>query len=303
MKRLMRTVGLAVVACAVLAGAAVAGSGKTPVRGARAASPGPGKPASAAPSSGASRAPNLYTQVNSGFLTARTGTQTRGLVSCPALTRPFGGGAFITSSSLFANINSSIPSGNGWLADVNNASGADTTFQVWVVCAKPPKHYQVVTTGPLLNPAGEITTGEVICPAGTVILGGGAYSSSASTSVNFLDTFPELNGWRVDMSNASSSDATNTAYAICSKRPLTWTTYTIINSAYVSNPVGTEAFAFTTCPPGTGVLSGGGIPSAAAPGINVNTTYPTGTGSWGYDENNASIYPDWISAYAICAGI
>ena len=55
--------------------------------------------------------PPGYTVATSGDITAPAGAQTHGFATCPSGTVPFGGGAFVSSSSLSVNINSSIPLG------------------------------------------------------------------------------------------------------------------------------------------------------------------------------------------------
>ena len=117
--------------------------------------------------------PAGYLIVNASF-SAATGVQTRGTVACPkkgSVARlPLGGGAQITSSSLDANINSSIPNGNTWIVDVNNNSGVTTTVVVYAVCAVPGKKYQVVTIS-VTNTAGQQNSVTATCPSGTKVLG------------------------------------------------------------------------------------------------------------------------------------
>src|SRR5262249_13897486 len=117
----------------------------------------------------AAAAPNAippgYTRVATGNLTAHPGTQTRGSVSCPAGTVPFGGSVFVFSTSLLANVNSSFPFLNGWAADVNNGSGSDMTFEVTVICGTRPKNYAVVETNPAANPSASHVSAVAKCPA------------------------------------------------------------------------------------------------------------------------------------------
>jgi hypothetical protein len=97
---------------------------------------------------GAADRPDLvdhYSVVTSALLTAENGEQSFGAATCPAATVVYGGGVLVTSDSLAANVNSSWPENDGeWAADVNNASGSATTFQVYAVCAKEPHQYSIV---------------------------------------------------------------------------------------------------------------------------------------------------------------
>src|SRR4051812_9192953 len=114
-------------ACLVtFAAAAGADAGKSPAMGMPAAAAAPGKTAAApALDAAAGLLPRGYTIVTTAGLSAPNGTQTRGVATCPGAKVPLGGGAFVTSFSTRANINSSFPSGRSWVADINNASGAD----------------------------------------------------------------------------------------------------------------------------------------------------------------------------------
>ena len=129
----------------------------------------------------------------------------------------FGGSVFVFSPSLLANVNSSFPSQNTWVADVNNGSPADMTFEVTAICGFQPKHYSIVQAPAVTNGSAAHTTALATCPAGSKPLGGGGLSSSSSTFVNVGSTFPQKNGWRVDENNASAGSASLTAFAICGK--------------------------------------------------------------------------------------
>jgi hypothetical protein len=64
------------------------------------------------------------------------GVQTVAQVTCPTNTVPLGGGGISSSLATSVNINSSIPTSNGWLVDENNGSPSDATITAYVVCAK-----------------------------------------------------------------------------------------------------------------------------------------------------------------------
>ncbi len=246
--------------------------------------------------------PAGYLVVSATF-SAANGVQTEGSVACPkkgtATRLPQGGGAVIGSSSLGANINTSLPNGNAWIVDVNNNSGAATTFVVYAVCAIPSKKYQVVTSSSVPNPAGLQTSATVVCPSGTKVLGGGGFSSSGNLAVNVNTSIPIANGWRVDENNASVLDAALTAYAVCSAQAKA-AHYGITIGTQVTNAAGTETHAEVLCPSGRSALGGGGFSGSSSTSVNMNSTSPI-AGGWSVYENNASASDTTITPYVVCA--
>src|SRR5438876_971828 len=112
-------VGTAAFAVCVVAGSGIAVA-KSPSPG-RPASPGAGKvPSALQRPEHTSAIPRRYRIVNSGTLGAPNGFQTHGAKTCPARTVVWGGGVWISSAALGANVNSSYPVNNGWAGDVNN---------------------------------------------------------------------------------------------------------------------------------------------------------------------------------------
>ncbi len=295
-----RCLALALAACALGAAGAAADPGKSPQPGVPGGTATPGKAGpAAAPATPAGKVPKGYTVVSSGFFNANTGTQTRGTVACPAGLVPFGGGVYISGSSLNVNANSTFPSGAGWVADVNNVSGAVATFQVWAACATAPKKYQVVAAGPFTSPANGQSAGAVSCPAKTVVLGGGSLSASGSVAVNINSTFPTATGWRTDQNTNTSTASTFTVYAICAKAPKG---YVLLQGGAVSNPANSQTRAAIGCPVRTVPLSGGAFSSSTSAAVDLNTTNPVSGGWQVYENNTALINGVTISALVICAG-
>ena len=237
-------------------------------------------------------------KIVTGSFTATAGTQTRGIVTCPGTKVPAGGGGVIISSDLNANINSSFPSGQSWIVDVNNATNLETGFTVNVICIANNGDYQTVTNS-ATNPAGSQTELTATCPTGKVPLGGGALSDSANTAVNINSDFPQGRGWRVDMNNNMLSDTTYTVVAVCRKKP---TGYSVNNSGVISNPANTETHGTEACP-GTSVAIGGGeLSGSASVLVNQNSSYNLSNTGWQTYENNASTTPTSLTTYAVCAG-
>ncbi len=158
-----------------------------------------------------------YTMVEVSGIPNPAGSQSSGFVACPAGTRVLGGGGLSVSGDLAANINDSYPTANGWHADVNNGSGSATTFNVYAVCSRYSltRGYMVVAGAAVDNPPGSQGLADAICPTGYSPLGGGASSSTSSTSVNMNTTNPFTNGWQVYENNGSGGDASLTPYVIC----------------------------------------------------------------------------------------
>jgi hypothetical protein len=247
--------------------------------------------------------PSGYLIVSAGF-SAPNGQETGHSVACPAtkkgVTRePLGGGVLIASNSLSANVNSSYPSGTSWSGFVNNNSGADISFTVYAICAKPHKHYQVVGAS-IDNPPGTKTTGFAACPHGTTVTGGGAISSSVALGVNINTSVPYTDGWRVDANNAGAGSNTLTTYVVCSAGWDDRTGWVVVSGTHELNSAGTETEASVLCPSGRSVLGGGGFSDGGSTAVNMNATHPF-TGGWTVFENNASASDQTITAYAICA--
>jgi hypothetical protein len=284
-----------------VASAAAADGSKSPHLGAPAGAPASGKteaPAAGAPL--ATKLPPGYTVVRSGQLVAVSGQQTRGVVTCPAGLVPLGGGVSIVSFSTLANVNSSFPRDNGWVGDVNNGSGATTTFEVRVVCALAPKNYSVVIGNGVSNQSASHVTAIAACPRGAKPLGGGGLSNAGLVFVNMGSDAPSGRGWLVRENNASGFDAIVTAFAVCGKikgyQLVTGTTQTI--SAF------SQGLAFADCPAPKVPIGGGVDSNTASVGVNINTTNTEDPVSeWESFINDAAGIDVAATPYAICAGV
>lgn len=262
------------------------------------------------PSPDASMRPPSYLIVESLNLTAPAGQQTFGSVNCPPNAAgkpryPYGGGVTINSTSLSVNINSSFPDGTSWGAYVNNASGGDTTFDVWAACALQKLEYTVVTVTGVVNHAGSQDIGIANCPVGTKILGGGVVSWSQDLGVNMFSSFPVRItswGWYVVMNNASNFDTKFDVEAVCSRYPkIAYTT----SYGASSSPAGTQTFGSATCLSPTVPIGGGIEAYAGFPGylsVNASSTWPMPRSGWGVRQNNGSGTDTHFGIYAICAG-
>jgi hypothetical protein len=217
------------------------------------------------------------------------GFQSRALARCPKGKVPLGGGAFILSNSTRASINSSFPSGRDWVADVNNASGLDTTFTVTAICGVKPAGYAIATAS-APNPSGTQVSAQAICPAGTLPLGGGGLSSSGQTFVNLNSSIPFGNRWRADVNNGSGADADFTALAVCG----TLKGYTTVTGPPETNQANTQSLAQAS--------GGGAFSDSTSIGVNINTTHPGERNGWDSFENNATALDAHVRTVVACAG-
>jgi hypothetical protein len=275
-----------------------------------------GTAAPAAASPARSVGPSAITRIKhykleESYFTVNSGEQAEGSVSCPAGEVVLGGGAYVDSSSLQANINSSWPeSATTWGAAVNDASNSGATFSVEVVCGDQPAHYSIVESAGVDNPAGSDTGAYAYCPKNVPILGGGTFASSLDTSVNMASSFPEQllyptkYLWQGDVNNGSSADDTVNAYAVCGK----FVGYSYQTGQEGASPAGQQSDISWACPEGS-MITGGGVEviyNAITGGLLVNTsgTFPDNdlTSGWVNVVNNASsnaaegVYP-----YVLCA--
>ncbi len=81
-------------------------------------------------------APLAPQAVSAATITNPNGTQSFGSVQCPAGSLRTGGGVFGSAGFIGGQqtVNSSYPSGNGWAAYMNNATGFTESFIVYAVC-------------------------------------------------------------------------------------------------------------------------------------------------------------------------
>jgi hypothetical protein len=165
-----------------------------------------------------------------------------------------------------------------------------------------PPGYAVVTSAPIANPPQGQSLGAVTCPVGTVVLGGGARSSSTSTAVNISSSFPESKTtWSVTMNNAGSahSGATFVVYAVCAKRPKQ---YVIVSGSTFIEP-NSLSFQSANCPARSELLGGGADPNSTDLGVNISGEGPNLElvyGGWFVAMGNSGTEQVITTAYAIC---
>jgi hypothetical protein len=246
--------------------------------------------------SAAPKPPRGYALVTSSTFLAPTGQQTRGAVTCPRGRVPLSGSAAIDSLDPFTSVNGSFPQGRQWVADVDNFSDNDVTFEVEAVCARPPTGYSVVN-GPLApSPGGTQASSEAECPPGTKPLGGGVATSSNGLDSNINSTIPDGESWFVKMSN-SGGDAVNfSVRAVCG----TLAGYTVVFGSGVVNPADTSSLSSASCPAPTVPIGGGAASNALSVSVNIGGMGPSGSDFVSSMHNASGV--DFISStYALCA--
>jgi hypothetical protein len=246
----------------------------------------------------ASANPPGYLVVESSVISALSGVQTHGSVTCPGTEQPVGGGVFVQSSSTAVNINSSYPSGSSGEADVNNASDSPTVFRVYAECLAHSSSYRVFSQTATAVNGGQSSSGAP-CPLRKTLLGGGALSNSLNTAVNINSSLPSGRYWRADINNASGTDTGFVVYAICGVKPLG---YSVQAGSPTANPPGAQTHASVACPGSTVPLSGGAYADSGDVSVNLNDAAPD-AGGWSVYENNASLSATTVTAWAVCAGI
>jgi hypothetical protein len=232
--------------------------------------------------------------------TAPTGQQSHGTAKCGAGTVVWGGGVYITGSSLALRVNSSYPlSTTGWQAYVVNDSGADTSFSVSAVCAKKPTGYKVMKK---TVPSFAFAQATAVSSCGSLkAVGGGGSTPSRSLDVAINSTYPRFSppGWRTDLSNDTDLDTTVTSYAICVSTAVpgdyTWGAIPTDNPPHTQTAESIDCGSFDKVP-----ISGGVESSSKSPSVTLATSAPVGT-KWKIWQNNPTDDDATVKRFAICA--
>ena len=168
------------------------------------------------------KAPRSYAIVSSAEADTPAGTHTSVSVDCPTAVRVLGGGGVLASIDTAANLSSSAPWEThgpktfGWAVSANNAGSGDNTVRAFAVCGNVTG-YSIARSSAIDDPAGSDTFAAAACASGTVAIGGGVLASSDDIAVNINSDYPNprIVGWGAYENNASDSDDSITAYAIC----------------------------------------------------------------------------------------
>jgi hypothetical protein len=164
---------------------------------------------------------------------------------------------------------------------------------------------QPVVFANFYNPSFTHTVATVQCPIGPLGIrlkpfGGGARDDGDLTdlrkNINSLLPVKLGNMWRVDYNNGSPEDSFINVYAVCGQRG----GWEVDAGAPVTNPAGSQTFAGVSCSAGKTSVGGGAFSNSAITSVNLNTTGPESSSSWGSYENNASGSDATVQPYAVC---
>jgi hypothetical protein len=158
--------------------------------------------------------PRGYELTYGAYATTLSGEQSSPTATCSSsLRQPLGGGAYADSVSLLVNLNSSLPTNDGWRVDLNNGSPVAMHVQTRVVCGKLPNAH-VVASAKVNGPAFAQTGGTATCDTGLPV-GGGVLSDSGSTVVTLNSSYPVIGGWKAFVNNGTAYAQPFTVYAVC----------------------------------------------------------------------------------------
>jgi hypothetical protein len=164
-----------------------------------------------------------------------------------------------------------------------------------------PGGYVVLTTGPFDAPGGVQTSGVATCPGTEVPAGGGALlspvGSNAGLYASLNTSIPQGHGWAVDVNTVSGFDAHFSVYVVCVNAA---TSYSIVQSAPVTNPAGSVTFASATCPTNRVPIGGGVQSSSFSTAVNIASSFPNQGSNWDADMANRSASSATMTVYAIC---
>jgi hypothetical protein len=161
--------------------------------------------------------PKGYTVVRSPNAVNRSGSQTRSVATCPAGTKPLGGGGISIDSSVFVDMHSTGPHGRTWAVKENNAGPFDSGLNAVAVCGKV-NGYRVVKGLPFTIPAAGQKGASAVCRAPSVPISGGVLSPSTSVAVNIGGSIPSGDRWDSFVTNNTGFDATATPVVVCATR-------------------------------------------------------------------------------------
>jgi hypothetical protein len=137
------------------------------------------------------------------------------VATCPAGTKPLGGGGFTSSGNQTVATNSSGPDGQNWDVAENNGTGITWNLTAVAVCGRPHA-YRVVQGQPFTIAAGSRLGSQANCPAPFVVVGGGIFIGSEDLRTNVAGTEPiGRTAWGSFVANASAFPATAVPEAIC----------------------------------------------------------------------------------------
>lgn len=223
-------------------------------------------------------------------------SQTLAAVQCPKGVVWGGGMANQDDDPPGVSINISAPAGKGWWnARANNPTTADSSFDMYALCAKRPSGYKIVKASANV-PAGKLKSVTATCPTGTVLLSGGPDAASESVESLITTAAPAssttFTGY---MSNGSSAAAKLQVFAICADKPAGWAKVKQVIPASSGVSDGS-----VNCPTNTVTLGGGIALAKHDSNVFVTASAPRGSGGWSMLVTNRTAGTVNATVYAIC---
>jgi hypothetical protein len=229
-----------------------------------------------APAAAATQQLGNYTVVDSSITSVAKGADAQATATCPAGTRPIGGGSTLWSNGAtfdprLGRIMQSRPTANGWLARYRYTGDDVRSFQAVVICASGVANYETQTTTHTVA-AGARAGWSISCSGGKQLLSGGFSGPDGAWATS---SGPSADAWYTAVRNTTAATATITSYAVCGTGVANLSTVT--GAPITIDP--THGLAKATCPAGTQVLSGGVIADPGAAVIGSQPSYLT-AGEW-----------------------
>jgi hypothetical protein len=254
----------------------------------------------AAPATFAATAPPGYVIARSAPLVAGVSMMiSGGQERCPTGKVVWGGGTgFLGTPGPGEAISGSAPVGSGaWEAHVDNLLHQAPDFRVDVFCANTPKSYKVISKT-VANAAGAETLATVGCPKKTVVLSGGALSTSESALADLTSAFPiGQTKFRGTVFNGTGAAANLQVYAVCAARPAGYKIATRTETALAHDTL----LGTLGCPAKTSIVGGGVKLATPEAGMSIPDDLDGASTGWDADVVNQTAVSQAVTLYAICA--
>jgi hypothetical protein len=148
------------------------------------------------------------------------------------------------------------------------------------------------------NPARKQSFAIATRPAGTVVLSGGALSSSISINVSLLSAWPQsMHKFKAIMWNGSLEDDQLTTFAVCGQEPPAYSIKPLTGADQGGPSIDLTGSA---CSVRTSVIGGGVHVHTARPAVTIAASIDDAQ-LWDSDVMNNAADPATSTTYAICA--
>jgi hypothetical protein len=254
----------------------------------------------AAPVAGAATAPPGYVVERSAPLVAGVSMLiSGGQERCPTGKVVWGGGTgFLGTPGPGEAISGSVPLGTGaWEGHVANLLSQAPDFRVDAFCANKPKAYKVITKT-VANPAGAETLATVGCPKNTVVLSGGALSTSQSALADVTSAFPiGQTKFRGTVFNGTGAAASLQVYGVCAAKPAGYKIATRAETSLAHDTL----LGTLGCPAKTSIVGGGVKLATPRSGMSIPDALDADNTGWDAFVVNQTNVSQTATLYAICA--